>query len=285
MKDYRRFPFHLDIETTNVCNLNCPMCPRFKMTRKQGFMEWDLFQKIADEAGRDGAKQCYLHIFGEPLIHPQIIEMINYIAQKGIRTSLSTNCTTLTPELSEKILTSGLHEIILSLDAATEETYKKYRTGGNFQKITENVDTFLRLRREKPTHWFRKNIPWVQLQTIKMRENAHEIKMLKAKYDALLSGIGEVSVKGFSTFAGQVEDMNTKQTSPVRFRCTKWKHSMSIYYDGTVVVCCRDYDGISAMGNVKTQSIKEIWENEAYRHFRASLRRQDWDPLELCKTC
>lgn len=267
------------------------MCPRTDlMTRSEGHMEFELFKKIADEAAAGGTKHCYLHLFGEPLMHPQICEMIDCIASKGIFTSLSTNCTVLTEKLSRKLLQTRLHEIILSLDGMTEETYKKYRVGGNFQRVVRNVDRFLELCQEKRKKLSildkaKKYRPWVLLQMIRMKENVNDIPALKAKYESLVSGVGEVYVKGFSTFAGFVEDFNVAPTEPIRFGCTKWKHSMTIGYDGKVTVCCRDFNDIMNLGNVKNQTIKEIWEGPGYQAFREAFRKKGWDGLDLCRNC
>src|SRR3990167_10235450 len=92
------FPNSIDIELTNACNLNCIMCPRTtSMQRPIGMMDFDLFQKIVDEAVKYGTKAFSLHVFGESLLYPKIFEAISYIKNKdkNISITLSTNGTLL----------------------------------------------------------------------------------------------------------------------------------------------------------------------------------------------
>jgi len=76
--DYK-YPTHVFIETTRACNLKCQSCPRDLGDVKAGNMKFELFRKIIDEATSFGARNFCLHMFGEPLLHPQLIEMAKYI--------------------------------------------------------------------------------------------------------------------------------------------------------------------------------------------------------------
>ncbi len=118
------YPSQAQIEITNRCNLNCTMCPRdyFNLSRED--MPLDTFKEIIDQLG--DVKLLTLTGWGEPLIHPQILEMIRHCKQKGYTVKLTTNGTLLTPEMQQKILCSGLDEITISLDSV-----KKMSEGGH----------------------------------------------------------------------------------------------------------------------------------------------------------
>jgi len=70
------------IEPTNYCNYKCTICPITSMKRKKGFMNLDLFKKIVDEASNIGIKRINLQMYGEPLLHPKLLEMIRYAKSK-----------------------------------------------------------------------------------------------------------------------------------------------------------------------------------------------------------
>ena len=115
------YPIHLDIESTSICNLDCPMCPYPEMRIKKGNMSLDLFKNIIDQC--DGKVfDVLLHMYGEPLVNKEIFKMISYAKEKGVRiTSMSTNLTLLTREKAKQLIEAGLDKITLSFDG-TDKT-------------------------------------------------------------------------------------------------------------------------------------------------------------------
>lgn len=85
--DYE-WPRHLFVELTSRCNLSCTYCPRPKVSRDIPF--W-LFRKIVDEASLHGKRSFSLHLFGEPLLYPKIIEAVRYLKRHGHTVVLTTN--------------------------------------------------------------------------------------------------------------------------------------------------------------------------------------------------
>ena len=107
------YPHFIELELTNHCQLDCIMCPHPQMTRPQGFMDINLLKKIIDQV-RGHSKDSYLHVQGESLLHPDLIECINYVADAGIRTSLATNMMLLDKEMTHKLLDSKLKAVPLN---------------------------------------------------------------------------------------------------------------------------------------------------------------------------
>ena len=72
-------PDRLYVESTNICNLSCIMCPtgRKEQVRKKGYMDFDLFKSIVDQMA-PWVQTTTLHIWGEPLMHPRLFDMIAY---------------------------------------------------------------------------------------------------------------------------------------------------------------------------------------------------------------
>lgn len=84
----REFPRHIFIETTSRCNLSCSYCPRPRISHD---LPYQLFTKIVDEASLHGHRSFSLHLFGEPLLYPRIIDCVRYIKERGHAVILTTN--------------------------------------------------------------------------------------------------------------------------------------------------------------------------------------------------
>ena len=161
-------PSLVSIEATNACNLKCPMCPQaqFSFTKvKLGFMEMDLFRRCVDMAVPFNPKIC-LNIGGESTLHPELPEMARYAVSQGLFTYVTTNGTKLTPDLSADLIDSGLNRIIVDLDGENPDDFKVMRDNANLDEVTENLQTFLRLKRQKHTQ-----TPEVLIQNLRLARN------------------------------------------------------------------------------------------------------------------
>lgn len=136
------------VESTNICNLRCVMCPITKMTRPDGYMNISSFMKICDEmAEKFGVgTRLNFYFFGEPFMHPKATEMIAYAKSLGLRMEFSTNLLLLNEERIHLWL-EVLDErdtIVLSLDAYNKEDYERIRVGGTYERLLENYRLLIR---------------------------------------------------------------------------------------------------------------------------------------------
>ena len=151
---YYRFHFPLPsvimIENTNRCNSQCVMCPREKLTRKPGFMEFGLFEKIIKEvSGMKRKPVTHLHGFGEPLLDILLPERIKLAKDCGIKhTYIVTNASLLVPEISRKIIQAGLDKMKISFYGTDEDSYNATMKKLNFKVTFQNIADFLRIRKE-----------------------------------------------------------------------------------------------------------------------------------------
>src|SRR5436189_5432605 len=127
-------PLTLAIESTAKCNLFCPMCPRESIYFPPRDMELPVFKKIIDD-GKGFLEFAVPYGDGEPLLNPEIYDMIAYCKQVGVHSGISTNATVLTEEAGRTPTKPGLDYIILAFDGATKATYEKYRKGAEFEKV------------------------------------------------------------------------------------------------------------------------------------------------------
>ncbi len=115
-------PIEITLESTAKCNLYCPMCPRHIYTFDNENMDLELYKKIVADC-KDYVEFVWPYGIGEPMIHPNIFEMIRITRDAGIRTGMSTNATLLDERRRDMLLDSGLDYVILAFDGASKETY------------------------------------------------------------------------------------------------------------------------------------------------------------------
>jgi radical SAM protein with 4Fe4S-binding SPASM domain len=275
----RGFPVEIAIEITNHCNADCIMCPRQKMTRKKGFMDFNLFKKIVDEA-KEYTEFVFLHLAGEPLLHPKLMQMIDYCDQIGLKTGLSTNAIILDKIKSEQLLDSSLDLLVLSFDGVNKETYEKIRKKANFESTYKNIEQFLQLKAKT------KRAPYTMIQLIYQKENFAEAREFYFKWKK--SAVDVVRVKPYLNYPGLDEYLGKKpkrnpndKTTP----CVLLWRQLAIYWDGTVVACCMDFLSQAVLGNAAETSIAETWNNEKMQRLRDIHASGQAGDLSFCREC
>ena len=250
------------------------------MTRLQGYMDFELFKKIIDEC-EGHVDFIYLHFFGEPLLHPKIINFINYAAGKGMTIALSTNATVLDEKMSRDLVQSKLDLLIISIDSLNPEVYKKIRGGGNLENILKNIDTFLDLHQT-----FQSTLN-VSLQMIEMFLNKDDKETFFSCWK-LIDGLN-LTVKPLHNYADQVKNIRTLGDVPHHNQDKKvciepWRGCV-IGWDGVVVPCCNDFDYKFILGNVNKNTLIEIWNSERMQEMRRCQVNGLQKSNQLCRGC
>lgn len=279
------YPDRIYLELTNNCNFRCIMCPNGKgiMERNKGFMDYELAKKIIDEMAPH-AETVVLHIWGESLLHSRIFDIIRYCQKYNIRTELSTNTSLLNEDIINSIIDSRLSMIYLCVDGATKETYEHVRKMGDYEKAIKNIEDFLKIKRNKKS-----KKPFVNLQTIIMKETTNEIESFKERWS--IEGIDRIVTKPLDTWAGQIPDINKlsidsneKNNGSKRFHCPNLWYHAHIYWDGTLVCCDRDYDAKYPIGNVK-DGVMKVWNGSKMQELRKKHVLQNLGEVPSCSNC
>ena len=270
------YPITLNIEPTNYCNLNCIMCPRTKMNRQIGMMDLDLFKKIIDES-KSFVDFVYLHLFGEPTFNKDIYDMIAYAKKAGIKIGLSTNATTLSETNVPHILNSYLDILILSLDNPD------VRIGVDYDQIEKNIIYFLN-ELDKVEYKPNVIIQMIDIDSTRKEQREFEIKFSKFPN-------AYVKIKDLCTWSNQVDEItrlakneNDNTKDAVVSKCVEPWRGLTIYWDGTAVPCCNDFDGSYVLGNLTHSTLKSIWNGTKMQELRKSFRTTE-TRIDLCKNC
>ncbi|GAB2774789.1 radical SAM protein with 4Fe4S-binding SPASM domain [Hymenobacter luteus] len=289
-------PVALSFEPTTSCNLRCPECPSGlrSFTRPTGMLPDELFRKTIDEVA---SRLWYLIFYfqGEPYLHPNFLDLVQYAARKGIYTATSTNAHYLNDKNARRTVESGLDRLIISLDGTTQDVYQQYRVGGKLDKVLEGTRNVIKWRRE-----LKSQTPRVVFQFLVVRPNEHQIE--DAKRLAKELGVDDVwfktaqiydyqngsplipTIDYYSRYENNAADGTWSIKNKLVNHCWKMWHSCVITWDGLVVPCCFDKDAEYRLGDLKTQTFRQLWHGSKYQRFRASLLKGR-DQIEMCRNC
>jgi radical SAM protein with 4Fe4S-binding SPASM domain len=282
INQYSQKPFAIRIENTNICNGRCFMCPHPLMKRKQGLMDKDLYKKIIDNMSSLGISYLNLHNFGEPLLDKHFIWRIKYAKQKGItKITTNTNGELLNKKMAREIINSGLDEIFISLDAAKESTYQKIRIGLNYSKVMSNLKYLIRLKEKS-----KQKKPQIIVDFLISDLNCGEVDLFKQKWqdkvdNICLSEIHDWSLKVTGLSNRQYKNYVSYSKAPCRLPFTE----MLVNFDGRVGLCCQDIEAEVIYGDLKTQSISEIWQSHLIEKIRNKHQKISVDKLKICQNC
>jgi MoaA/NifB/PqqE/SkfB family radical SAM enzyme len=267
------------LDITRECNLRCVMCPQSRgLGRRQAKMTFDTFRRIIDEV-HEGGPLIKLYLAGEPLLHERLFEMIEYAAAGGCRTMIHTNATLLTPEMSEKLLSSPLSFLSFSFDGCSPDVYERLRPPARFGQVESNIGQYLDLRGR------RGGGPHTTIEIIRMQETVDLLEDFVKRWKA--NGADEVRVIEYMTWHGLVEDRRVeRQSDPAGYKpCTAPFRHGCILSDGTAVPCCLDVNGRMPLGNVTMRKFGEIWAGNDYRHLRLAMLTATFPAGSLCGRC
>lgn len=270
------FPLHLDIESTSACNLRCVMCARNfmheELENKIGYMKWELFKKVIDEASRHGLPSIKLNYRGEPLLHPDLEKMVRYAKRAGvIEVQFNTNGLLLSEERARSLIDAGLDRIIFSFDGATKKTYESIRTGSNYETVITNIKNMVRLRDEMGL-----KLPCVRVQTVRMAETEGEIDQYVNMWKPVANRVGIIKKR---------DRCQTEKKGFNSFPCPQIWQRMMVCWDGETRMCCGDWGGMYVIGNANNESIYDMWHGQRMKHVRQRHLSGRSDEIEVCAKC
>ncbi len=277
MYRYPDFPDHVYVELTNVCNARCTICATPSMVREREFMSMELFRAIVDDCGRYNAKKILPFLHGESLLVPGVLDYFRYARQAAPQThiNLTTNGAKLSEDLSEAFLQEDLLDsVIVSIDGGDKETFENIRLGLDYDEVRDNVLHFIQRRRE-----LGKTRPTVSIAMVIVDENKHTRSKLKEVW----SEADEVRFSVYFNWAGKLNN-NGRAVHKLNF-CERLYHYITILADGQVAMCCFDSEGDYTVGDVKQQSVHEVWHSEAFEEKRRWLYQRDFEQQKLCARC
>lgn len=165
------------VEVTNRCNLDCSTCIRNTWENQLGLMPISGFIKLMEGIRQTSPPpEIFFGGYGEPLSHPDILEMIRLAKHAGHKSSLITNGTLLSPKMSAGVISAGLDMLWVSIDGARPESYQDIRLGNHLPKIIDNLETFRAIRSKKYGESIWGGRPELGIAFVIMKKNASELQ-------------------------------------------------------------------------------------------------------------
>lgn len=292
-------PYHIILEATTKCNLNCRMCMRSK--QQSGIydadMPFDLYSSIISSLKYPTRFVSFVGL-GEQLLNPQILSMIGFAKKKGFEVSLTDNFTLLDKATALSLIKSRIDYLYASFDSVSRAEFERIRVGASFDDVVENIRNFVeakkQLKAKKPKVFFKSTIS---------KDNYSEVpEIIRLAEDMGLDGVDfSKEIRQDPDYVNDpsfyLDPRDLPETKMMIVLCEMSKvypcQALSgcfITYDGQVLPCDHaiqilprsEFSGFQ-IGDVKQNSIAEIWRSARHRRIRRGLASGKF--LPFCKKC
>jgi MoaA/NifB/PqqE/SkfB family radical SAM enzyme len=312
-------PLYVKIKLSFGCNLKCVMCNHWRETRPPP-LPFQRLQEIVTELAALGCRKIHFS-GGEPLLRPDVPELVAQAASLGIRTTLTTNGTLVDKELAKRLVQAGLRGVNVSIDSPARKVHDKVRgvegawkkavrAVGYFRKyahkgkITIRINTVVSQQNYSSLLEmadFTSQIRADQLNLIPVDDHCGKHLTLKRQdlwiYNSSIApqiarrglelGVLEQPRQAFP-FGGTKAQWTKARHGEYAFGWYQshpcfapWTHTL-IDFNGLVYICCMTREQIPPLGDLKIQSLKEVWEGGAYHQVR---RKMQPPALNVCRQC
>lgn len=281
-------PVEVYVQIARRCNLRCAMCGHEVWQSNSGFMEPELFDRVLAECAANKVKK--LHILsgqGEPLLHPQVFELLDKAVAQGLEVGIVTNGTPLTPERCERLARMGLAYIQFSFAGWDKESYESTYVGAKFERVIENLKRMSDLTRGGKTHFM--------IKAVCSGDNWAEVR---DRTRAFLAGHGvdRVFTVVANNFGGHVQHGTFFERHGVwslqnlahqrRLPCRVFLKAVGVFCDGTVTACgCYDSNAELKIGHIMEQSLADIRKGADFRRILDAFRRGELADIPMCGKC
>lgn len=270
------YPLLVDIELSSICNLTCSMCytitDEFKKQVNVTRMDWDLYKKIINEIGGK-VTALRLSLRGEATLHTKFIEAIKYAKVSGIKeVSLLTHGGKLTLPYFKKMVEAGVDWITISADGVGA-TYEEVRKPLKFDDLMTKI------------------------KDIKQYKAEHQLKRPVIKVQGVWPAVAVDPDAYYNTFEPHVDLVafnplidylsNDKHIEYLEnFTCPQQYQRLVIGADGLVMKCSNDEENREVIGDIKTETVHQIWHGEKMQAVRELHKRpRGFMESAVCRKC
>ncbi|MFC1511047.1 radical SAM/SPASM domain-containing protein [Candidatus Margulisiibacteriota bacterium] len=294
---FKPYPSYIEIEVTTRCNLKCRMCEHTYWHEPNRDMSFAQFKSIVDQF--PDLKWIGLTGIGESFLNKDFMSMLRYVKQKGVFVELYDPFYFINDNQALELIELGVDKIFISLDAATKEVYEANRVGSSFEKVTNNLRNFIRLKRQSKSYFPELAFHFI-INKLNIREMNQYIELVhslvgrggRINFTRMLHSFPEIAdlfvevpqtvieaaeKKGRELGIGIVWNEDVPEQKPPLKKCSEWCMPF-IFVTGHVIPCCagneanqRDFQKKTALGNVFEKSFKDIWYSREYNNLRSSL--------------
>lgn len=313
------------IELTNICDFNCVFCPKSVMKRPVGYMDTELAKRIITEIGSNGvSEKITFHVMGEPTLHHDFFDILDYVLKEGVKVGLTTNGRGLGGKTGRRLLEYDMYQMDISLQTPDEKSFALRKAGSmTFEEYLRGIFDFFSAyhAKHKDTIFkfrfmntrFRKKGMENKIGHVRVISSTEELRNIFKYWAGRIYDILAVEKNKRDAAMRRIENLvsykwNVVEVYPKVFFETyvldDWGHAFedkdiheawagycfgmrdhfAILYNGDVVLCCMDFDGNTAIGNLHKSSLKEVLSSDKLGRIMAGFKRfQLIHPY--CKRC
>jgi radical SAM protein with 4Fe4S-binding SPASM domain len=273
-------PMIVEIFPIYSCNFRCIYCLISMPEEERGYisdsisLDFDLYKRCIDDIARFPQKLKVLRFsgIGEPLLHRNIVEMVEYASQKEVaeKIEILTNASLLTPEMSDALVSAGLNRLVVSLQGITREKYREISgIDLDFERFIENLKYFYRNR--QGAHIYVKIVDDV-LSSEEDRKRFFDL------FGPICDSLAIEHVVPIQEPVDYTNVLHAKDKNVTQFGltvgeakiCPQPFFKFHILPDGKVVPC-HAYKYPAIMGDCNTDSVREIWNSSEYKSFQRAM--------------
>lgn len=288
-------PLSMLIDPANGCTF-CPTGnPEMlkEAGRPIGVMKLPLFAKIVDDmaAFPVPVKTVMLYKDGEPLLNNWLPDMIALMKERGVALHVSTtsNAALLNERRAKALIEAGLDSIRVSVEHVSDEGYRRItQTYGDYRRIVENV-AYLhaeKTRRGSPLQIHAKIVD-CGLTDLEKQKFLNDFRPI-ADHVSIDAIMGWSNTGAADMMLGLNPTTGIDGVTPLkrhRMVCPSPFKTLAINFNGEVSVCCVDWSHDTVVGDVRQDSLVDIWRGERLRAFQLSHLRGQRETLKACRTC
>lgn len=271
------YPLLVDIELSSVCNLRCPMCytitDEFKQHVNVTRMEWELYKKIIDQIG-GRVPAVRLSLRGEATLHPKFIDAIKYAKEAGIKeVSMLTHGGKLTLPYFKRMVDAGIDWITISVDGVGE-IYEKIRRPLKFPDLLEKIKAIKQFKFE---HGLVRPVIKVQGIWPAIMESGAD-----TYYNTLAPYVDLVAFNPLIDYLSNDSHIEYLEN----FTCPQQYQRLVIGADGLVMKCSNDEENREVIGDIKQESVHQLWHGERMQEVRELHKQQrGFMHSAVCRKC
>lgn len=259
-------PKIIRIGPTNRCAARCFYCPREHIhAGGTGYMDWEMYREIIDWAKENNTATIALALFGEPLLHPRILDMVKLAQEKNLEIRLSTNAIVLTRELADKLLEFPINAIEISMDGFTDQEFLQGKLVDKYQDAKKNT-LYLLARAKEKKHQAIFNIHFVDIGNVSLVNKIKFIRFWKKE----LAGLNFQRSFYYEphNWAGTRDYLREQMgwldrllgACELKKPCVYVK-GLNINWNGDALICANDPTPAAVLGNIRVSKLEEIYNN------------------------
>ncbi len=243
-------------------------------------MDKEIFYRAVGQYVDMGGKIIRPYSTGEPLMGKNFMDYITYARSRGLEVRFTSNGQLLTEKVSKQLLDLGVQNINISIEGTSAVEYESIRIRASFERIRNNLATLLKMRKKKGL-----KRPCIRIQTVLLNDQENKAYINKFR-QAWGDYCDSIIFNSCGTQGGNQAEAGYQVHMEDRTVCDFFFNLLCINNDGTVSCCCVDYNRELVVGDIKKQTLDEIWKGDKIKYFRKMARQKKYEKIATaCTAC